>query len=151
MSSLYFIILIQPHFCNMASYPSQWCLLHLLSSFFGFYSISDYRLKPSLLPHFLYGPLLPQLMHDFLLFYFKIQQFIHLLLSFPFPFSLFVIALTDCWSLALMVLTLSGSQMTMSASDPTAIRPLRGYILKILAALVDVTATNWFSSIFPMA
>lgn len=59
--------------------------------------------------------------------------------------------LTDCWSLALMVLTLSGSQMTMSASEPTAIRPLRGYRLKILAALVEVTATNWFSSILPMA
>lgn len=66
-------------------------------------------------------------------------------------FFFFFCPLTDCWSLALMVLTLSGSQMTMSASEPTAIRPLRGYRLKILAALVEVTATNWFSSILPMA
>ena len=71
--------------------------------------------------------------------------------SFSYPSPIFPSVLTDCWSLALMVLTLSGSQMTMSASDPTAIRPLRGYRLKIFAALVDVTATNWFSSIFPIA
>lgn len=73
------------------------------------------------------------------------------LFLFLFPLSCFLLLLTDCWSLALIVLTLSGSQMTMSASEPTAIRPLRGYRLKILAAFVDVTATNWFSSIFPMA
>lgn len=59
--------------------------------------------------------------------------------------------LTDCCTLAVMVLILLGSQITMSASEPTAIRPLRGYRLKILAALVLVTATNWFSSIFPIA
>lgn len=33
--------------------------------------------------------------------------------------------------------------MTMSASEPTAIRPLRGYKLKIFAAFVLVIATNF--------
>lgn len=47
-------------------------------------------------------------------------------------------------------MTLSGSQITKSASEPTAIRPFRGYRLKILAAFVLVTATNWFSSILPV-
>lgn len=59
--------------------------------------------------------------------------------------------LTDLWLLAVTVFTLSGSQMTTSASEPTAIRPFLGYRLKILAALVLVTATNWFSSILPVA
>lgn len=54
------------------------------------------------------------------------------------------------WVLAEIVLTLSGSQITKSASEPTAIRPFRGYRLKILAAFVLVTATNWFSSILPV-
>lgn len=40
--------------------------------------------------------------------------------------------------------------MTRSASEPTAIRPLRGYRLSSLAALVLVTATNMFSSILPV-
>ena len=56
---------------------------------------------------------------------------------------------TDWWFLAEMILVTSGSQSTRSASEPTAMRPLRGYMLKILAALVLVTDTNWFSSIFP--
>lgn len=59
--------------------------------------------------------------------------------------------LTDLWLLAVIVFTLSGSQITTSASDPTAIRPFLGYRLKILAALVLVTATNWLSSILPVA
>lgn len=59
--------------------------------------------------------------------------------------------LTDLWLLAVMVFTLSGSQMTTSASEPTATRPFLGYKLKILAALVLVTATNWVSSILPVA
>lgn len=59
--------------------------------------------------------------------------------------------LTDLWLLAVMVFTRSGSQMTTSASEPTATRPFLGYRLKILAALVLVTATNWFSSILPVA
>lgn len=48
----------------------------------------------------------------------------------------------DLWLLAVKVFILSGSQMTTSASEPTAIRPFLGYRLKILAALVLVTATN---------
>lgn len=32
----------------------------------------------------------------------------------------------------------------------TQVIPLRGYMLKSFAALVLVTATNWFSSIFPV-
>lgn len=50
-----------------------------------------------------------------------------------------------------MIFTASGSHITRSLSEPTAILPFRGYRLKILAALVLVTATNWFSSIFPVA
>ena len=49
------------------------------------------------------------------------------------------------------VLTASGSQITRSLSEPTDVLPLRGHRLKILAAFVLVTATNWFSSIFPVA
>lgn len=64
---------------------------------------------------------------------------------------LFSFFLTDLWLLAVIVFTLSGSQITTSASDPTAIRPFLGYRLKILAALVLVTATNWLSSILPVA
>lgn len=63
----------------------------------------------------------------------------------------FPLLLTDLWLLAVIVFTLSGSQITTSASDPTAIRPFLGYRLKILAALVLVTATNWLSSILPVA
>lgn len=59
--------------------------------------------------------------------------------------------LTDWWFLAETIFTASGSQMTRSLSEPTDILPLRGYRLKILAAFVLVTATNWFSSIFPVA
>ena len=58
---------------------------------------------------------------------------------------------TDWWFLAETILTASGSQITRSLSEPTDILPLRGYRLKILAAFVLVTATNWFSSIFPVA
>lgn len=43
----------------------------------------------------------------------------------------------------------SGSHTTTSASAPGMIRPLRGYRLRILAALELVTATKRFSSIFP--
>lgn len=57
---------------------------------------------------------------------------------------------TELWLLAEMIFVMSGSHSTRSASEPTAIRPLRGYRLKILAALVLVTATNWFSSILPV-
>lgn len=49
-----------------------------------------------------------------------------------------------------MILVTSGSHSTRSASEPTAIRPLRGNRLKIFAAFVLVTATNWFSSILPV-
>lgn len=56
---------------------------------------------------------------------------------------------TELWLFAEMIFVTSGSHSTRSASEPTAIRPLRGYRLKILAALVLVTATNWFSSILP--
>lgn len=49
-----------------------------------------------------------------------------------------------------MVRTASASQMTRSLSEPTAIRPFRGYRFRILAALVLVTATNVFSSILPV-
>lgn len=49
------------------------------------------------------------------------------------------------------IFTASGSHITRSLSEPTAILPFRGYRLKIFAALVLVTATNWFSSIFPVA
>lgn len=59
--------------------------------------------------------------------------------------------LTDWWVFAVMIFTASGSQITRSLSEPTAILPFRGYRLKIFAALVLVTATNWFSSIFPVA
>lgn len=59
--------------------------------------------------------------------------------------------LTDWWVFAVTIFTASGSQMTRSLSEPTAILPFRGYKLKIFAALVLVTATNWFSSIFPVA
>lgn len=59
--------------------------------------------------------------------------------------------LTDWWVFAVTIFTASGSQMTRSPSEPTAILPFRGYRLKIFAALVLVTATNWFSSIFPVA
>lgn len=58
--------------------------------------------------------------------------------------------LTRLWLFAEMIFVTSGSHRTRSASEPTAMRPLRGYKLKILAALVLVTATNWFSSIFPV-
>lgn len=44
---------------------------------------------------------------------------------------------------------LVGSQTTMSASEPMATTPLRGYKLKILAAFVLVTATNRGGSIRP--
>ena len=37
----------------------------------------------------------------------------------------------------------------MSASEPTAMHPFLGYMLKILAALVDVTATKRVGSILP--
>ena len=57
----------------------------------------------------------------------------------------------DWWFLAETILTASGPQITRSLSEPTDILPLRGYRLKILAAFVLVTATNWFSSIFPVA
>lgn len=57
---------------------------------------------------------------------------------------------TELWLLAEIILVESGSHSTRSASEPTAMRPLRGYRLKILAALVLVTATNWFSSILPV-
>lgn len=43
----------------------------------------------------------------------------------------------------------SGSHTTTSASAPGMMRPLRGYRLRILAALELVTATKRFSSIFP--
>ena len=43
-----------------------------------------------------------------------------------------------------MVFLPLGSHTTMSASEPSAIAPLRGYILKICAALVEVTLTNSF-------
>lgn len=59
-------------------------------------------------------------------------------------------ALTRLWLLAEMILVISGSHNTRSASEPTAMWPLRGYRLKIFAALVLVTATNWFSSILPV-
>lgn len=59
--------------------------------------------------------------------------------------------LTDWWVFAVTIFTASGSHMTRSPSEPTAILPFRGYRLKIFAALVLVTATNWFSSIFPVA
>jgi len=59
--------------------------------------------------------------------------------------------LTDWWVFAVTIFTASGSHITRSLSEPTAIRPFRGYRLKIFAALVLVTATNWFSSIFPVA
>lgn len=58
--------------------------------------------------------------------------------------------LTRLWLLAEMILVISGSHSTRSASEPTAMRPLRGNRLKILAAFVLVTATNWFSSILPV-
>ncbi len=58
--------------------------------------------------------------------------------------------LTRLWLLAEMILVISGSHSTRSASDPTAMRPLRGNRLKTLAAFVLVTATNWFSSILPV-
>lgn len=57
---------------------------------------------------------------------------------------------TEWWLLAEMIFVKSGSHSTRSASEPTAMRPLRGYRLKILAAFVLVTATNWFSSILPV-
>lgn len=53
------------------------------------------------------------------------------------------------WVWAEMVRFLLGSQTTMSASEPTAITPFRGYRLKILAAFVLVTATNRMGSIMP--
>lgn len=43
----------------------------------------------------------------------------------------------------------SGSHTTTSASAPGMMRPLRGYRLRIFAALELVTATKRFSSIFP--
>lgn len=53
------------------------------------------------------------------------------------------------WLWAEMVRFLLGSQTTMSASEPTATTPFRGYKLKILAAFVLVTATNRVGSIMP--
>lgn len=58
---------------------------------------------------------------------------------------------TRLWVLAEKILVSLVFQMTRSASEPTAIRPLQGYMLKILAAFVLVTATNSFSSILPVA
>jgi len=46
------------------------------------------------------------------------------------------------WVLALSVLVPAGSQSTRSASAPSAMTPLRGYMLKSLAALAEVMATN---------
>lgn len=130
----------------------------------GFYPISHSAYE-SLLQRPFYCPpvchvlLLPQQQMQYLkislyicllVFLFLLTVYPSFLFYFP-PSALFSFVLTDCWSLEVMVLVLSGSQMTMSASEPTAIRPLRGYRLKIFAALVDVTATNWFSSIFPKA
>ena len=98
------------------------------------------------------------------------------------------IGFTRLWDFAETVRVSFGFQTTISASDPTAIRPkntedtsdiwlwpragltfsavsfhlrlrkmrwirlipLRGYMLKSLAAFVLVTATNSFSSIFPV-
>lgn len=53
------------------------------------------------------------------------------------------------WVSAEMVRFLLGSQTIMSASEPTAMTPFRGYKLKILAAFVLVTATNRVGSIIP--
>lgn len=78
-----------------------------------------------------------------------------LVLSLPYSTDLFcklgdVAQPTELCVLAVTVRTASVSQMTRSASEPTAIRPLRGYRLSSLAALVLVTATNMFSSILPV-
>ncbi|MNL53122.1 hypothetical protein D3C87_1763450 [compost metagenome] len=43
-----------------------------------------------------------------------------------------------------MVLERLGSQTTISASAPTRIAPFFGYMFRILAMLVEVTATNSF-------
>lgn len=102
----------------------------------------DLSLKFNPISHSAVCPMKHFLLHppcSLLLLMYPSSPFSHPL---SFPASLSSFALTDCCCLAVMVLTLSGSQMTMSASEPTAIRPLRGYRLKILAALVDVTATN---------
>src|SRR3569832_106990 len=48
----------------------------------------------------------------------------------------------DCCDLAEMVFSLFGSQTTRSASAPTSTAPFLGYMLRILAMLVEVTATN---------
>ncbi len=58
---------------------------------------------------------------------------------------------TRLWDLAEKIFVSFVFQITMSASDPTAIRPFRGYRLKIFAAFVLVTATKSFSSILPVA
>lgn len=65
-------------------------------------------------------------------------------------YTLHKCALTEWCVLAVMVRVASVSQMTRSLSDPTAIRPLRGYRFRSFAALVLVTATNMFSSILPV-
>lgn len=74
-----------------------------------------------------------------------------LCVALPTPIPSLSRGLTDWWVFAVTIFTASGSQMTRSLSEPTAILPFRGYRLKIFAALVLVTATNWFSSIFPVA
>jgi len=48
-----------------------------------------------------------------------------------------------------MVTSRSGSKITMSASDPTAMVPLRGNIPKMRAAAVEVSSTKRLTSIRP--
>lgn len=55
----------------------------------------------------------------------------------------------EWWVSTEMVCSNLGSQMTISASEPTAMHPFFGYMLNILAALVDVTATKRAGSILP--
>ena len=52
--------------------------------------------------------------------------------------------MADCCLSAVIVFERFGSQTTISASEPSRMAPLRGYMLRILALLVDVTATNSF-------
>merc|ERR1719233_670130 len=57
--------------------------------------------------------------------------------------------LERCSSLVIVLLLL-GSQITMSASDPTAIHPFLGKILSSLAGTEEDTSTNLDLEIFPV-